>query len=460
MTSPFIIRHMLLDLLTKAEAKKSREHLDRKPHFIPLDPDSLAISLAGKLIIPKGKTLIDVTREVSRKIQEFVSSETSEARASDLRLKPVPITKSVTGDLMAGNVLITDRNISIYTPGAVYHKGDLVGILTSETVGGTSGFQKVYSSLFQKFIKAKLPKYMRDSTAKSADIGHINTLQSTLGISVSQEQADKVLRVVEEQLVSERDLARITTLQNTKNNILSLKSALVTQANFGTQIESLDVIKEFTPGLLKLGVNMIIVQERYQNQTEWAQLEGKFIDNVKEVIHNVNFSRSLLQEISQRVLDILTGKKTPDTKKKVSLGSIIPKSKKLPVTTGKIYNPSPVRSPDTGRFVKVSPASLLSIINFHLHDVVAANMGDGSQRRILNYRTGRFATSAKALSVSVSRDDAINVFYTYMKNPYATFSEGGAMQYPKTRDPKLLISQSIRQIAERLVSNRIRSVVV
>lgn len=110
--------------------------------------------------------------------------------------------------------------------------------------------------------------------------------------------------------------------------------------------------------------------------------------------------------------------------------------------------------------VKPSLTSLQNLINRQLQDVISANMGDGDRRNILNYRTGRLAASAKVERMSESRQGMITAFYSYMKNPYATFSEGGRQQYPKTRDPKLLISKSIREIAATQVANRLRAVVV
>jgi hypothetical protein len=47
-----------------------------------------------------------------------------------------------------------------------------------------------------------------------------------------------------------------------------------------------------------------------------------------------------------------------------------------------------------------------------------------------------------------------------MRNPYGTFSEGGQQQSPRSRDPKLLISKSIREIAQTRVDNRLRAVLV
>jgi hypothetical protein len=104
--------------------------------------------------------------------------------------------------------------------------------------------------------------------------------------------------------------------------------------------------------------------------------------------------------------------------------------------------------------------NLQALINNQLQDVVSANMGDGNSRNVLNYRTGRLSSSAKVERLSESRTGMITAFYTYMKNPYATFSEGGKQQNPKSRDPKLLIAKSIREIAQQQVGNRLRAVTI
>lgn len=112
----------------------------------------------------------------------------------------------------------------------------------------------------------------------------------------------------------------------------------------------------------------------------------------------------------------------------------------------------PQREPQTNL------TSLQNLINRQLQDVISANMGDGNSRGVLNYRTGRLAASAKVESMTESRAGMITAFYTYMKNPYATFSDGGQQQNPRSRDPKLLIAKSIREIAETQVANRLRAV--
>lgn len=110
--------------------------------------------------------------------------------------------------------------------------------------------------------------------------------------------------------------------------------------------------------------------------------------------------------------------------------------------------------------VEVAPNlfSLQSLINLQLQDVISANMGSGNSKNVLNYRTGRFASTVQVERLTSSRNGMITAFYSYMKNPYATFSAGGAQAIPASRDPKLLISKSIREIAQQVVSNQLRAV--
>lgn len=110
---------------------------------------------------------------------------------------------------------------------------------------------------------------------------------------------------------------------------------------------------------------------------------------------------------------------------------------------------------------QVNLPNLLFLINSQLQDVISANMGDGNSRNVLNYRTGRFASSAKVDTLSENRQGMITAFYSYMKYPYSTFSSGppvGKQSKPASRDPRLLISKSIREIAQQVVGNNLRAI--
>jgi hypothetical protein len=179
-------------------------------------------------------------------------------------------------------------------------------------------------------------------------------------------------------------------------------------------------------------------------------------------IVNKKGSPNLLEYYVQSLKNTLTGKptqsytsstsasnQTTDKLVKQVVAGLVKGKPKLP----KLTKPRPRPQKPL-----VNLVNLQNLINRLLQDVISANMGDGDRRDILNYRTGRLAASAKVESISESRNGMITAFYSYMKNPYATFSEGGRQSVPKTRDPKLLISTSIREIAAEQVGNRLRAV--
>jgi len=122
----------------------------------------------------------------------------------------------------------------------------------------------------------------------------------------------------------------------------------------------------------------------------------------------------------------------------------------------KVNIPQAVIRNTQGRFTSL--ANLQTLLNLALSQQIQQNMGTGTSKNVLNYRSGRFAESAQVTSMSQSREGMITAFYTYQRNPYGTFSEGGAQSSPRTRDPKLLISKSIREVLATQVNNRMRAV--
>lgn len=175
-------------------------------------------------------------------------------------------------------------------------------------------------------------------------------------------------------------------------------------------------------------------------------------------------SRNVVDFIQDAFVAAVQGKRTQSEKTKTNVGS------RRTVTTAKRVTPKQTQFADAQapkvplvplnsitRAV-VNLASLQVKLNQQLQDVISANMGSGSSRNVLNYRTGRLAASARVERLTLSRDGFITAFYSYMQNPYATFSQGGRQSSPATRDPKLLISKSIREIAAEQAVTRLRSV--
>lgn len=202
------------------------------------------------------------------------------------------------------------------------------------------------------------------------------------------------------------------------------------------------------------------------------------LDNLANALINTKGSPSLKESIGQNIASLIeTGtvlkpivtrvtKKSPLSSKKDNVStensnilkkvaSAIKQAANKVSKTNKIKIQTQVLNSNL-----VSLVSLQNLINQHLQSVISANMGDGSSRNILNYRTGRFAASATVERMSQSRAGMITAFYNYMRNPYQTFEPGYRQGSPKSRDPKLLISQSIREIAATRVGNRLRAVLV
>jgi len=194
-------------------------------------------------------------------------------------------------------------------------------------------------------------------------------------------------------------------------------------------------------------------------------------DNVEKLI-GTKGSPSMLDLIQAAVVDTIKGKRVSD-KQYTSPNIKIAESKSAKIDTKAINTQIKKELAQVKKlkqsvkavpkFKKPTPetfnlTALQILINSQLQDVISANMGDGSRRGVLNYRTGRLAASARVESITESRAGMITAFYSYMKNPYATFSEGGRQSSPRSRDPKLLIGSSIREIAATQVGNRMRAI--
>jgi hypothetical protein len=216
------------------------------------------------------------------------------------------------------------------------------------------------------------------------------------------------------------------------------------------------------------GTISLVIQPRDVNSklsVEEGKLYRKFLtsivknSNLLKIPGSNTLEQDAIQYYKDKFLTSITGKKRANVKKhspvkgSVKVGG---ESKKNKVATFK--------STDFTSSIKTAPQvdlfGLQNLINQQLQDVVSANMGDGTQDGILNYRTGRFANSVKLERLTISKQGMISAFYSYMKYPYATFSAGGRQSNPKSRDPKLLIAKSIREIAQQAVSNKLRAILV
>ena len=193
------------------------------------------------------------------------------------------------------------------------------------------------------------------------------------------------------------------------------------------------------------------------------KFKGGLIENIGI---NTGASPSLSEYINDLLVESLKGKKSPrvvktseaSAKSSIKTHALVKSNAKATVKSRSGGIKADAGTASTTKEITPNLFSLTNLINSQLQDVISANMGNGTSRNVLNYRTGRFASTVQVERLTSTRDGMITAFYSYMKNPYATFSAGGKQAIPRSRDPKLLIARSIREIAEQVVSNKLRSV--
>jgi hypothetical protein len=315
------------------------------------------------------------------------------------------------------------------------------------------------STIFRQKRDSKgrvLPDEFTKEYRRKSDIGHISSEGSENLTSPLEEKIQSVLRLGSQ----------------IGNNKVVLAAEAALQELYSVQVDASYSFKNTAPEAIqaaqsKLGTGYVVVTlHRQKLNNKFSQQEASIFFKLKQRIAQavaskpyelLSGSNNIVQDISQHLLHVLDkkGKKAP-----------IKHSGNQTKTTPKKSLSAISKSTSVSKQIKLTKVvdttlnltNLQNLINQQLQDVISANMGDGNRRDLLNYRTGRLAGSAKVEYMSESRAGMITAFYSYMKNPYATFSEGGRRQYPRSRDPKLLISKSIREIAAQQVGNRLRTV--
>jgi hypothetical protein len=143
------------------------------------------------------------------------------------------------------------------------------------------------------------------------------------------------------------------------------------------------------------------------------------------------------------------------TKKKIAAHDKLKKAKKMKSSTkssggGAVALIKPRRRTKDAAKTAQSPLHLEAMLQALLPQVVASKMGQGGA---LRYQTGRFADSVKPEAVMVGPQGGVQVDYTYMKFPYQTF-EPGFKQGSTQRDPRKIIGESVREIAQSIIGDK------
>lgn len=453
----------------KRKFNNVRERLNTERfHFMPLNLEAFRISLKSA-----ADSLEDVDAIYTGLLEHLKTKHSK-------NMLPVSSIPSLKKDALKGN------------PTLIYQgsKDNIVGVLYQ-------GYNSSYESAFRSYLNSTITKsiktpfgtttykespvdllsdkrYENTNYKKGFDVGHMYAGSSA---DFGDTPLSYKLRILQEAInnLSNNKLvlaARSGVTEGSSKQLALLDiSAKITKAlqdledrsNVGLEVTA-KLSKTITNNLAKVGAVIVLPQSRIENQLDYGVLiEGEIEREISELLKTIKFSPSLIEEMHTRIVAPLTkiNGKTINVLVNIAKFSVKnPVKTKVNSTTSNKTSTS-IKVPSVKALpIEYNLTSLQALLDAQLQHVIAANMGNGQDRRVLNYRTGRLAASAKVERLSMSKEGAITAFYSYMRNPYGTFSEGGKQQYPKTRDPKLLISQSIREIAATKVANRLRAVLV
>jgi len=503
--------------LVKEDHKNIQEHLNKQGNDFRTYIDAttpfvlwLDISLIRERILNKSADFIkelaeavSTERDVSQIVMELldkayvatINSYAENPRYKKINSEELEALLTILSNAELGNVkkAITDGfNRTMVVTNVTKKNKSVMLILPKFT---TLAFGDVYKTQLEKLVKAS--KKLKESSAPAIG-GMFGALATGDGDSEKSRMLDfvssnfsKLQNVghVEVDVVSEVD-RKIMRAQNSPR----LLQALVTLPNDIKSFERLQlkfsketgqattrvkVRKQFSGSkmvfemLVEHGLAVGIPETQADNLYK-AKLERAFgigrglsatLRNDISILANLETSKSVNQFIEAAIVSGIRSVPIKPYNKETSIVEsskvtrtrvVLPQTKKKPSSSNTSTISNKVKAPTS---ISSLP-NLLFLLNSRLSDRIKENMGSGGRKDILNLRSGRFAESVSVERLSLSRQGMITAFYSYMQNPYATFSAGGKQQYPRSRDPKLLISKSIREImAENAITN-MRSVLV
>lgn len=472
--------------------QSEREKLDSLLHFIPLNEDALAITLGE--IIRQGDRQDEVIqgtpalRQFVARILQFVR-KTKSTYKYKIKLTSNGILVSTSG----GRFESPTNAISTYTPAVVIDGNKSAGLLFKN-------YDRTFDNLFRNFINKELtnviyyekytetfdpnyPKLQETAKAfektkkKGFDIGHLLSQETyeyppgsgkfaPLATSPQAQRLKELLSAIDLKLAGQTiSSAARQSLEGFRQNVSSIQQDLYTKSSYGPRVEA-TLSKNTQDFLVSIGALVVIIQERVENQYKYGTLvESAAGFKILDLLLKLGHSTNAEEDIDDTVYRYLTtGKSNIKKNSKKHIKFDLPKKPRANVGKRENLTIAIPRSKTAGqqptRVILPSIVSLQKLLDASLEETIKRNMGTGNRRDILNLRSGRFAESAKVNKLTQSKQGMVTAFYSYMRNPYATFSAGGKQQYPRTRDPKLLISKSIREVAQQLQITRLKAVLI
>ena len=438
-----------------------RKRLDSKTTILDISYESLKVNVYKNRITDKQEAAYKIIYDkFISVVREARKGKTCPSLDSD------KFTELFTSKKSPGAILVDNgTNENIFLVGINF---DAIRTFVSNYVSNHPNLKNTrFGSTNTTIVEDKINKLTGRSvrtektiTMSKVDIGHIPTAENENLESPLELKFLEILKTVKE-------------TNSTVNTRIAEATNRALQELYDIQFDIQYDFKNTTPEAIALARKtfangyIVVTLHTKRKNNQFSVLEKRTYDKLLYEIamlaaESPSFpgSNTVIQDIEQAVVNALKGKKSIKShpaQAGMSTGSLNLSPKKTSANASTKLNAVKENLTAANTY---SLTSLQNLINTHLQDVISANMGSGSSRNILNYQTGRFAASAKVERMSESREGMITAFYSYMKNPYQTFEPSFRQGSPKTRDPKLLIASSIREIAASKVGNRMRAVLL
>ncbi len=349
----------------------------------------------------------------------------------------------------------------------IYESQQDLSAADKELLDKAVGLTYAYLSVLERLDAVRTPQDLRQFLGFSSNRKRLS--KKLIKKDLSLEYAERSYTQKTQKILAEQ--VEVTIQANIEAKIIKNMFVSPDKVELGSEVSSFNRFKGLFTGNTRnwylVALNEVLnnpnskLNKGLITQFKKASIKSITQKNAYPIVSS-HASKNLFEALEDMYVSLIkTGTAAPYTSKGFAKETSKIKLPKIKLPKLKVKIPQ-VRAPQlrtaTGQFYGLVP--LQRLLDATLVQRVKDNMGTGSRRDILNLRSGRFAESVKVENLSQSREGMITAFYSYMRNPYGTFSQGGRQESPKTRDPKLLISQSIRQIGAAVVANRMRAVLV
>jgi imidazoleglycerol phosphate synthase glutamine amidotransferase subunit HisH len=286
----------------------------------------------------------------------------------------------------------------------------------------------------------------------------IDTQIANTAVGFDTQDLAKTLNSILEDQASGITAQEIAALKNIKTLLTVTKTEDVMTVMLGSQLLNIaEASKE-----QKLKAELLSALQKAVQSLATITVETKGSDSLVDVkVKNLNNElRKIFIAIAGKKIKVdfkeATISKTP-SKASIDVGKKNQKAKNIkPEKIKATVRRSTARRGQAASMHQVegpSALEMLAYINTRITDTIAKNM----ELPGLEYQTGRFAQSVKALNLIKTRGGFPSIQYTYQRDPYQVFEMGvGRAPWATTdRDPRKLIDRSIREIAAQFLTGRI-----